>query len=66
MGNAKSNADYDAAAEVVKTICCLTKMELDVKPLLNEAKVLEKAIVEHLKSIEDTKDNKTDSTPMYT
>ena len=66
MGNAKNSADYNAAAEVVKAICKLTKMELDVKPLLVEAKVLETAIVEHLKTIEETKEIKSDSAPMYT
>jgi len=66
MGNAKNSADYNAAAEVVKAICNLTGMALDVKPLLNEAKVLESAIVSHLKSIEETRENKPESTPMYT
>jgi uncharacterized protein len=66
MGNAKNNADYNAAAEVVKTICALTKVSIDVKPLLEEAKTLEQAIVQHLKTIEETKDAKPESTPMYT
>jgi uncharacterized protein len=66
LGNAKNNADYNAAAEVVKAICAITKISIDIKPLLNEAKVLEKAIVEHLKNIEENKDAKPESTPMYT
>ncbi|MFA6269500.1 MAG: PAC2 family protein [archaeon] len=65
LGNAKSSADYNAAAEVVKTICKLTKMTLDVKPLLNEAKLLEQTIIQHLKSVEDNKDAKPESAPMY-
>ncbi|MEK6959158.1 MAG: PAC2 family protein [archaeon] len=67
LGNAKNNADYNAAAEVVKTICLITKTTLDVKPLLEEAKKLEEAIVKHLKTIESTtKEAKPDSsTPMY-
>ncbi len=66
LGNAKNNADYNAAAEVVKIICALTKISIDVKPLLEEAKTLEESIIKHLKTIEETKEVKPDSTPMYT
>ena len=66
LGNAKNSADYSAAAEVVKAICCLTKMNIDVKPLLNEAKVLEQAILNHLKSVEENKTVRQEITPMYT
>ncbi|MFA5930761.1 MAG: PAC2 family protein [archaeon] len=66
LGNAKNNADYNAAAEVVKTICSITKMTLDVKPLLNEAKILEQSLVKHLQAVEESKDCKLESTPMYT
>ena len=66
LGNAKNNADYNAAAEVVKTICGLTNIVIDVKPLLAEAKELEASLASHLKTIEDTKETKPDSTPMYT
>jgi uncharacterized protein len=65
LGNAKNNADYLAAAEVVKTICSLTGMKVDIAPLLEEAKVLEKALVENIKTIEENKVSKNDSTPMY-
>ncbi len=65
LGNAKNNADYNAAAEVVKAICMLANISIDVKPLLEEAKKLEGALVEHLKTIEETKQTKPDSTPMY-
>ena len=65
LGNAKNNADYLAAAEVVKTICVLTGMKVDVIPLLQEAKVLEKALMENIKTIEENKIGKQDSTPMY-
>ncbi len=67
MGNAKNTADYNAAAEVVKIICALTKINLDVKPLLQEAKVIEQALVQHLKTLEDTKETKPESGPsMFT
>ncbi|MCX6804395.1 MAG: PAC2 family protein [Candidatus Diapherotrites archaeon] len=66
LGNAKNNADYNAAAEVVKVICALTNITIDIKPLLAEAKNLEEAIVQHLKNVEETKEIKPDATPMYT
>jgi uncharacterized protein len=67
LGNAKNNADYNAAAEVVKGICALTKMKLDIKPLLEEAKTLEQAILRHLKTVEENKEGKPETgTPMYT
>jgi len=66
LGNAKNSADYSAAAEVVKAICALTKINIDIKPLLNEAKVLEQAILKHLKSVEENKTTKQEITPMYT
>jgi uncharacterized protein len=66
MGNAKNSADYNAAAEVVKIICTLTKINLDVKPLLQEAKTIEEALTKHLKTLEDTKELKPESGPsMY-
>ena len=65
LGNAKNNADYIAAAEVVKVICTLTSMKVDIAPLLAEAKVLEKALMENIKTIEENKEGKTESNPMY-
>jgi len=69
LGNAKSNADYNAAAEVVKAICSISKIELDVKPLLEEAKKLEDLLVKHLKTLEETRDMAkpdTSSAPLVT
>jgi len=65
LGNAKNNADYLAAAEVVKVICTLTGMKVDIVPLLQEAKVLEKALVENIKTMEDNKTGKPESNLMY-
>lgn len=66
LGNAKNNADYIAASEVVKAICAITGVKVDVAPLLQEAKVLEKALMENIKTIEENKLTKqSDSTPMY-
>jgi len=66
LGNAKTNADYQAAASIVKAFCKLTTICLDVKPLLAEAKKLENAIVKHLKTLETKKETKVGRTPMYT
>ena len=66
LGNAKIDADYQAAAAIVKAFCKLTNICLDVKPLLAEAKKLENAIVKHLKTIETKKETKVGRTPMYT
>lgn len=66
LGNAKNNADYNAAAEVVKAICKLTKMSIDVGPLLEDAKKMEKVLTEHLKTLEEAQETKQDNAPMYT
>jgi uncharacterized protein len=72
MGNAKNNADYESASEIVKAFGKLIGFELDVKPLLEEAKKLEKAILSHLKTMQAQKkqdklpDQAKIDTPMYT
>ena len=66
LGNAKNDADYHAAASLVKAFCKITNVCLDVKPLLAEAKKLEDAIVKHLKTIDTKKETKIGRTPMYT
>lgn len=66
LGNTHNAADYNAAAEVVKVICKITKMTIDTKPLLAEAKKLESLLTSHLKSIEENKEGTpSDVTPMY-
>lgn len=69
MGNARNNADYEAAAQIVKAFCTLLNVKIDVTPLLAEAKKLESAILQHLEKMEDKKESpeiqKID-TPMYT
>jgi predicted ATP-grasp superfamily ATP-dependent carboligase len=70
MGNAKNNTDYHAAAQIVKAFCKLIDVSVDIKPLLSEAKKIEKAVNEHLKTMELQKDQNEISsmkkgTPMY-
>jgi uncharacterized protein len=71
IGNAKNNADYFAAAEIVKAFCNLIKIKVvDIKPLLKEARELENAITSHLKTMETQKklvdEPMMQGTPMYT
>ncbi len=71
IGNAKNNADYYAAAEIVKAFCKLINVCIDVKPLLKEARELENAISQHLKTLEAQKKMVDEpemirGTPMYT
>ena len=75
LGNTSTSADYRAAAELVKAIGILTGLKIDVKPLVKEAKVLEDALLKHLKTLEVQKQDEestsvasTSSTkvPMYT
>jgi uncharacterized protein len=69
MGNAKNNADYHAAAQIVKAFCKLIGVCIDIKPLLKEAKKIEEAVNEHLKTLELQKkqniNNGKNNTPMY-
>ena len=62
LGNTKTNADYKAAAELIKTISILTKIKIDVKPLLKEAKVMEDALMQHLKTLEVQKEQEEGTT----
>ncbi|MDD4251347.1 MAG: PAC2 family protein [Candidatus ainarchaeum sp.] len=71
IGNARNNADYYAAAEIVKAFCKIINVSIDVKPLLKEAKILEEAITQHLKTLQTQKkaDDEPEilkGTPMYT
>ncbi|MDD3159819.1 MAG: PAC2 family protein [Candidatus ainarchaeum sp.] len=61
MGNAKNNADYYAAAEIVKAFCSFTKINIDVKPLLEEAKKIESVVTQHLKAVEENTETKIGS-----
>jgi len=63
LGNARNSADYNAAAEVVKVICKISDITLDVKPLLEEAKKLEDELIKHLQTLEESKDARPDTSP---
>ena len=57
LGNVKIAADYQAAAEVLKKLSDITNLDIDVKPLMIEAKQVEREIVENLKKFKTTKDS---------
>jgi len=57
LGNVKIAADYQAAAEVLKKLNDIIQLNIDVKPLMAEAKQVEKEIVENLKKFKTTKDS---------
>lgn len=70
LGNARNNADYDSAIEVVKIISNITKVKIDIQPLVEQAKKMEEMLSSQLKELDEKqgKETKIDSvsTPMYT
>ncbi|MCR4368379.1 MAG: PAC2 family protein [archaeon] len=57
LGNVQLSADYKAAAEVLKKLDSSMNFGLDIEPLLKEAKETEKALIQQLQSVKETKDN---------
>ncbi len=57
LGNVKIAADYHAAAEVLKKLCGILDITLDLEPLLKEAKELEKELVDQMQKVKETKDS---------
>jgi len=69
LGNANLQADYKAAATILKKVAEVLSITLDTAPLLNEAKETEKEILKHLQAIKQTSgkvDQFEGHTPMYT
>ena len=57
LGNVEMTTDYKASAEVLKKLNEILGLNLDVDPLLNEARELEKQLVQHLQKMKTTKDS---------
>lgn len=57
LANVQLAADYKAAAEVLKKLNEMLGFNLTVEPLLEEAKQIEKQLVEQLQRLKETKDN---------
>ncbi|VVB99101.1 PAC2 family protein [uncultured archaeon] len=57
LANVQLSADYKATAEVLKKLNEMLGLNLNVEPLLEEAKQMEKQLLEQLQKLKDTKDN---------
>ncbi|MFA5357657.1 MAG: PAC2 family protein [archaeon] len=65
MGNTKTSADYHAAKEIVKAICKITGLKIDLTSLEKEGRTVEDSLVEHLKTVKENSCDESDITPMY-
>ena len=54
LGNATMGADYKAAAELIKRLNKLLKLNLKVDPLYEQAKKTEEEIIKQMKQMQDT------------
>lgn len=54
LGNVNFGADYKAAAELIKRLNKLLKLNLKVEPLYEQAKKTEKEIIEQMKQMQET------------
>ena len=71
LGNVQIAADYKAAAECLKRLNSMLKLDIDVEPLLREAKETEKTLLKQLENMRETHETvkrfeSSQSTPMYT
>ena len=57
LGNVNFGADYKAAAELIKRLNKLLKLNLKVEPLYEQAKKTEKEIIEQLKQVQQTQES---------
>ncbi len=57
LGNVQLSADYKATAEVLKKLNEILGLNLNVEPLLEEARETEKQLIEQLQKLRDTRDN---------
>ncbi len=69
LGNVKNVADYKAAAELIKKLNEILELNINVEPLLKEAKETEKELLKHLQQLRKTSqvvERFEGKTPMYT
>ncbi|MFH1664092.1 MAG: PAC2 family protein [archaeon] len=69
LGNANMQADYKAAATIIKKLSEIIGLPVDTEPLMEEAKKTEKELLTHFENLRKTsgKVDKFEShTPMYT
>ena len=68
LGSIKIGADYKAAAELLKKLNEILGLQINVEPLMKEAKETEKELVKQLEKMKETHEavkNIEDRTPMY-
>ncbi|HIH22024.1 MAG TPA: proteasome assembly chaperone family protein [Candidatus Diapherotrites archaeon] len=68
LASIKSGADYTAAAELLKKLNLMLGLEINVEPLVKEARETEKALVKQLEKLKQTHETVRkieDQTPMY-
>jgi uncharacterized protein len=69
LGNVNLQADYKAAATIIKKVAEITGIEIDTAPLLSEAKKTEQELLKHFDELKRTAGNVEkfeDQAPMYT
>lgn len=68
LGSVKMGADYKATAELLKQLSPLLKLDIDVEPLIKEAKETEKELMKQIQKLQTAHKNINgdDQTPMYT
>lgn len=57
LADVKLNADYKAAAEILKKLNSILGLEINVEPLLEEAREAEKQLLAQFQRLQETKDN---------
>ena len=57
LGDVQMSADYKDAAEVLRKLNAIIALNINVEPLLKEAKQIEKQLIQQLQKLRDTKDN---------
>ncbi len=69
LGSVNLQADYKSAARILEKLSKMLSLEVDTKPLLNEAKKTEKELLKHFNNIKKTSskvEKFEGQTPMYT
>ncbi len=69
LGSVRIGADYKASAEILKKLNEILGLDINVQPLLKEAKEMEKTLVAQLQKLKETQESVSemqDRTPMYT
>lgn len=71
LGNVQIAADYKAAAECLKKLNEMLKLDIDIEPLMKEAKETQKALLKKLQNFKKTHESikkfeNRGATPMYT